>query len=78
MLKQKIYPHVVKWIRNIFTLDLRALALFRIGLAVLIMFDLTLGALDLGAFFTDQGILPTDLALTYFTQENMRAFHTLS
>jgi hypothetical protein len=37
-----------------------------------------MGALDLRAFFTDAGILPTDLLLANFPGENMRAFHSIS
>ncbi len=74
----KLFPRIITWFRAIFTLDLRALALFRIWLAVIIIIDLTMWALDLRAFFTDSGILPTDLLLTYFPGENMRAFHSIS
>lgn len=73
-----LFPSITTWFRDIFTLDLRALALFRIWLAVIIIIDLTMWALDLRAFFTDSGILPTDLLLTYFPGENMRAFHSIS
>lgn len=66
------------WIRALFTLDLRALAVFRIGLAVCIIIDLTMGAMHLRTFFTDAGILPTDLLVSHFPQENMRSFHAIS
>ena len=73
-----IFPALERRVRSIFTLDLRALALFRIWLALIIIIDLTMGALDLRAFFTDAGILPTDLLLANFPGENMRAFHSIS
>ena len=42
------------WLR----LDLRALALFRVSLALLALCDLFFSARDLRAFYSDQGILP--------------------
>lgn len=45
-------------LREIFAIDLRTLALFRIGLAVMIIADLILRARDLRAHYTDFGILP--------------------
>ena len=77
-IKNQIIPRIIQWFHAIFTLDLRALALFRIWLAIVIIIDLTMGALDLRAFFTDSGILPTDLLMANFPSENMWAFHSLS
>lgn len=45
-------------VREIFAIDLRTLALFRIGLAVMIIADLILRARDLRAHYTDFGIMP--------------------
>ncbi|MBT6405253.1 MAG: hypothetical protein HOK11_12560 [Rhodospirillaceae bacterium] len=45
-------------IREIFAIDLRTLALLRIGLAVMILTDLILRARDLRAHYTDFGIMP--------------------
>jgi hypothetical protein len=41
-----------------FAIDLRSLAAFRIGIASLLLCDLVRRAVDLEAFYTDQGILP--------------------
>ena len=41
-----------------FGLDLRSLALFRVSLAAVILGDLYWRARDLGAFYTDAGIMP--------------------
>ncbi|MDA0784703.1 MAG: HTTM domain-containing protein [Proteobacteria bacterium] len=51
---------VWRWagIREIFAIDLRTLALLRIGLAVMILADLVLRARDLRAHYTDFGIMP--------------------
>lgn len=78
ILQYKTIPRITNWFRAIFSLDLRALAILRIWLALVIIIDLTMWALDLRAFFTDSGILPTDLLMANYQQENMRAFHSLS
>ena len=43
---------------NPFVLDLRSIALFRVALGFLILFDLILRAQDLTVFYTDAGVLP--------------------
>lgn len=52
--------------RQFFTVDLRSLALFRIGLACAILFDLYLRSLDLRLFYTDDGIMPRALLFKEF------------
>ena len=59
------------WLRSIATLDLRALALLRMALAVLILADLAGNLPQLQTFYTDDGIMPRDLLIgiahrTYF------------
>jgi len=44
--------------REIFGIDLRTLALFRAGLATLLLVDLALRARDLTAHYTDFGVMP--------------------
>ena len=44
--------------RDLFGLDLRSLALFRIGLALLLLTDLGVRATSLRAHYTDSGVLP--------------------
>jgi hypothetical protein len=41
-----------------FAIDQRSLAIFRIGVAVILLCDLANRAWDLGAFYTDDGLLP--------------------
>src|SRR5581483_3489812 len=48
---------------SIFTLDLRSLAVLRIGTGILLLSDFILYSRDLGAFFTDNGVLPHQFAL---------------
>lgn len=45
-------------LRDVFGIDLRTLALFRVGLGALLLADLALRARDLTAHYTDAGILP--------------------
>ncbi len=48
----------MKKIQQLFGLDLRSLALFRMGLALIIITDLIIRFQDLNVFYTDQGVLP--------------------
>lgn len=47
--------------RKVFSIDLRALALFRIGLSLLVLANLFILAFDLTDFYTDNGIMPLRL-----------------
>ena len=49
-----------RW-QTVFSVDLRALALFRIGLSLLILANLFILAFDLSDFYTDNGIMPRRL-----------------
>ena len=46
---------------SVFRLDVRSLAVFRIGLALTILLDLAIRAQDLGAHYTDAGVVPRAL-----------------
>ena len=48
-------------LRELFEIDLRSLALFRVGLAVSVLVDLGTRAFELEAHYTDAGVLPADL-----------------
>ena len=52
--------------RTIFSLDLRSLAVFRLGLGFLVMLDVLMRSTDLAAHYTDFGILPTSPYLEQF------------
>ena len=52
---------VADWLSDVFGIDTRSLAVFRIGLALTILLDLVLRAQDLGAHYTDAGVLPRAL-----------------
>jgi len=45
------------WLRKMFSIDLRSLALFRIALAAVLLLDLSIRAMDMSAFYTDDGVL---------------------
>jgi hypothetical protein len=48
-------------LRNLFAVDLRSLALLRIGLGVSVLADVITRAFDLVGLYTDRGVLPRDL-----------------
>jgi Vitamin K-dependent gamma-carboxylase len=54
-------PVVGVSLARLFAIDLRSLALFRIGVALVLLFDTIDRVRDLGAFYTDAGVLPTSL-----------------
>jgi predicted DCC family thiol-disulfide oxidoreductase YuxK len=58
-------PLVSGFIRA-FSIDYRTLALFRICLGAIILVDILLRSRDFTAFFTDQGIIPRQLALNWW------------
>ena len=54
-------------IEELFGIDVRSLALFRISIAVLLIIDLIVNATGLTAYFTDNGVLPRSaLTQSYF------------
>lgn len=63
-------------VKDLFGIDYRALAMFRIGLGCLLLLDLIGRAFDLTAFYTDFGILPRDFLLSHFHVPWTFAFHT--
>ncbi len=52
-------------LKNVFAFDLRALALMRIGIALVIIADLSIRLLDLSIQYTDQGVLPLSAVMSY-------------
>lgn len=57
---------ILKKSTQFFTVDLRSLAAFRIGLACVILLDLYLRSLDLSLFYTDDGVMPRALLFKAF------------
>ena len=54
-----------KYLSNPFVADLRALAMMRIGVGLLLLTDLWMRAPDVVAWLTDDGVLPRDLSMQF-------------
>ena len=55
-----------KGFRDVFSLDLRSLAAFRVALALVLLYDLADRSRDLAAHYTEQGVFPVAQALEEF------------
>ncbi len=64
--------------KEIFSIDLHSLALFRIGLGLIIIIDLILRSRDLKAFYTDDGVLPRSLTIDSFINQYQLSIHFIS
>ena len=69
---------IIYSIKNIFTLDLRSLALFRIGLAGVIIADLLIRWGDIEAHYSDAGVLPRSAIIDGFAKPDYWSIHLLS
>lgn len=49
-----------RWLSSVFALDTRSLAVFRVGLAMLLGFDLAIRASNLTAHYSNAGVLPLE------------------
>jgi hypothetical protein len=65
-------------LRKIFTLDLRSLALMRIGLALLVLLDLSIRISDIRVFYSDQGVMPLSTLFSYSWNPFNFSIHTIS
>lgn len=65
-------------IRQIFTLDLRSLAIMRIVSGILIIINLIILCSSFEAFVSDYGIFPASTALSQYPTLNYRWFHVIS
>jgi hypothetical protein len=65
-------------LRRLYQLDMRALGLMRIGVAIVVISDIIIRWQDLRAFFTDDGIWPTKLIHTFGWQNGYWCFHELN
>jgi hypothetical protein len=64
------------YFRKTFTLDLRALAMLRIGLGVLLLIDLYTRATDLEAHYSNTGVLPLPVLFEHTWNDFFFSFHT--
>ena len=74
--KVEICP-VRKFLSDMFTLDLRSLALLRVGVASVLIYDLLERWQDVEAHYSDVGILPREALWKYFSSWNL-TFHSMS
>lgn len=56
---------------RLFAIDLRSLAVFRIAMALLVLFDLVTRARFAGLFYSDAGLAPRDLVAATFGQPSL-------
>jgi len=64
--------------KEVFSIDLRALAFFRMGLGALLLFDLLKRSRALEAHYTDSGVLPRHAMEKFLVPSFPSSFHTLS
>ena len=74
----KTISGLASYLRGAYSLDLRSLALFRIGLALVLIGDLIARACDLTVFYTDSGILPRAVLLDKFSLPERFSIHLMS
>jgi hypothetical protein len=58
-------------------IDVRSLAVFRIGVGALLLYDLATRAVDLRAHYTDWGVLPRDAAAAWLGERARLSLHLL-
>lgn len=68
----------LRYLQNIYSLDLRSLALFRIGLASVLLGDLLFRSFDITAFYSDWGVLPRAALLERFSPADRFSLHLIS
>src|SRR5690349_15745714 len=62
---------------NDFSLDLRSLGLFRIALALVVLYDLFVESANLIPFYTDQGLITKELIIQYNWLSQFSSIHLL-
>jgi hypothetical protein len=65
-------------VHRLFGIDLRSLAVFRMGLALLLLVDLGSRAVWLRAHYSDEGVLPRRALLEFYDQPYVFSVHLLS
>ena len=65
---------ITKKIEEMFGADLRSLALLRMGLAVVVIFDIIFRLPDLRAFYSDEGIMPRNLHIELYGSSYISAY----
>lgn len=65
-------------LENVFSIDVRSLALLRIGFGLILIVDLMIRVTDLVAHYTDAGVLPRHVVITDFSNPWAFSIHFLS
>ncbi len=65
-------------IKDLFSLDLRALALMRVALGLILIFDLSIRFSDLIAFYSDDGVFPREAVIMLMNQKHFLSLHFIS
>lgn len=76
--KEKAKRPLAAKIEEVFGLDLRSLAVFRIGLALMVIWDLIIRVKGLNAHYTDYGILPRSALIDEFLNPWYLSIHVIS
>ncbi len=63
---------------RLFGIDARSLAVFRVGLGVLLLWDLAIRASSMGMHYTDDGVMPRTLLIETWRQTGRWSFHLLA
>ncbi len=75
----KLFLHAIWWyIKRVFALDTRSLAIFRIWFWCILILDIIMGIYFLIPFHSDFWVLPLDALLDSYRQENVRSFSAIS
>lgn len=75
---EQLPPHGLPWWQRPFAIDLRSLALVRIGLGLLLLTDLAFRWPDLVAHYSDSGVLPRVALESYYnSRPGLASFHML-
>src|ERR1044071_2208388 len=75
--KRQNFTSSGKW-GEILGADLRSLAAFRIGIALVVLVDLLIRSTDLRTFYTDSGVLPRSALLEKFLNPWILSFHLIN
>lgn len=69
---------ITSYLKKVFTLDLRALSLMRIGIGIVLLMDVLIRATDLKAHYSNIGVLPLDALFRYAWNPWHISIHTIS
>ncbi|MDP2340777.1 MAG: HTTM domain-containing protein [Deltaproteobacteria bacterium] len=67
-----------RWARTIFSLDLRSLGLFRIGLGLVVVADAVFRLMDVELFYADSGARPRELIFKTFATRPLPSLYLLN